>query len=565
MIHRDFYGPLIEFGKMKENNIKKISQVPINYTVLSDYCAIGGNFFQAIQNEPAEIVSTDEKIRVKLRKLASHGIFKESNSKLVVLERNYDKLIHLIIPWHYESMIHFHDIKIINDGDDDYVYNDIRCKRFDEAIEYISKNIKDIDKKNIDKNDSNLIAEHILKKKLYKKHHETLCGLSDIVKYNKFYIRSEEEQKIITLCKKDSLKLISDIGTKMKNAIINTDKDEKINDQIFEINPEIMSIAINMTDKNIQNVQNPLVMQYLPKIRKIMDSYNGSSDVIYIYVKDFVCYEEIIEVENFNKFSDTKFILLSESCKNYWYYHYTSKNNSNDVIEHFDIYNDANKKINEEMYPELTDNLHLLKNSFVNSNDFDPTIIQNLINKINNDIAIEFKKLDSFVIENTDNATSLILKNKKSRCLMKLRGFALELQKYTNKQKKYNNQKLKKEQEKDEEEKEKTLSQTQIQDKEQLENQTNYIKQREKEINDLYQNISNMNKIFVDLNVIIEAQDVILNNINQNILSSKDSIIKGTSDIKKSVDYVKKSNDFNIKLAIGGTFVALAGFLKLTK
>lgn len=114
---------------------------------------------------------------------------------------------------------------------------------------------------------------------------------------------------------------INDIGDKMKNVmnktfqIAQTQTTENTTTQ--DINPEILSIATNMTEKNYQNNQNPIYMQYEPKIRDIMEKYNETAEIIYIYIKDFICYEEIYEIENFNKFSDTKFYLLSDNCKNY--------------------------------------------------------------------------------------------------------------------------------------------------------------------------------------------------------------------------------------------------------
>lgn len=573
MIHKDFYPPLIELGKNVHNNIKKITQIPLNYTIVSDYCAIGEKVFEAIQNEPAEIITTDDKIRTKIRKLASCGIFRESNSKLLVLDRNYDKLINLLIPWHYESMIHFHDIKLVNDGNDDVIYSEIRHKRFDEAIEYIDKKRLEFENKKIDRTDAIQIADKIIKKKLYTKHYETLCGLSDFVKFNDIFKRSENEQKLVTICKKDTIKTMNDIGNKMKNTInktINktlsatigivqeTQQIEKDNTETKqkEINQEILNIAINMTEKNLQNIKNPMVMQYESKLKNILETYNETADVIYIYVKDFVCYEEIFEVENFNKFSETKFVLLSDSCKNYWNYHYSSKINSCDKIDEFNIYIDLNKRIQVNLYAELKHNIDILKNSFVDSEDYNSQIVQNLINELNNNIATEFKKLEE-LDESND-----ILKNKKSYLMSKLRNITLDLQKYTKKCEKFNIDTKKKY---DEELLNNSQAQTQVQNQINLEEQTNFVNQREKDINDLYENITKMNKIFVDLNVIIEAQDKIINNTNENILKSSDFVKKANVELKETVNQSKKNNDFNIMLAIGSTLLTLGAFLKIAK
>lgn len=596
MIHKDYYGPIIELGKTKKNNIKKISQIPINYSVVSDFCVIGEKCFHAIQNEPNKIFTTDEKIKTKIAKLAQYGIFKDNNSKLVVLERNYDKLIHLLIPWHYESMLHFHDIKLVNEGEEDYVYDEMRCMRFDKAFEHLKSIEKEITDTEIDKNNPSAICKYILKKKLLKKHHDTMLAISCMVKYNNFLERSEEEQKIITICEKDSLKMIADVGKKMKDLFsklalipipISIPKTEvkpqsetngiDPQSETKKINPEVMTIAANMKigDKNTQNPLNPMFMQYLPKIRKIMDNHDGEENgVIYIYIKDFICYEEIIEIEKFNEFSSknggTKFILLSDTCKNHWNYHYTSEKDFNMEINHFDIYNDADRKLSEELYPEIKKNLDMLNNMFRNTSGFDSVAVKNMINKLHVEIANAYKKLDSFVIENENSATGSILKNKKSRCRMELSNFALELQKSVKKQKRHDDKMLEKEK-KEKEEKEDLLDKTsreQTQEQisqEQIAQQTDYIKQREKDIKELHENIMLMNKIFVDLNVIIESQDVILNDVNQNILSSKDSIIKGNSEIKKTVEIVKKNNDFNVVMAITGVVASFGAFVKIAK
>lgn len=562
MIHKDFFSPLVEFGKDHKNNIKKICQIPLNYTIVSDYCVFGDKIFEAIQNEPTEIITTDEKIRTKIRKLSSQGIYKESNSKLIVLDRNYDKLIYRLIPWHYESMVHFHDIKILNDGVDDIIYSEIRNKKFDEVIEYVDKKIVELENKKVDKNDAIQISDKLLKKKIYIKHYETLYGLSDFIKFNNIFIRSENEQRLITICKKNAMQKINDIGDKMKNVmnktfqIAQTQTTENTITQ--DINPEILSIATNMTEKNYQNNQNPIYMQYEPKIRDIMEKYNETAEIIYIYIKDFICYEEIYEIENFNKFSDTKFYLLSDNCKNYWNYSYSSKINSNDKINEFNIHIDLNKNIYFDIYAELKEDLNILKKSFVDSRDYEHKTVQNLINSINNKITIEFKKIDEINVSND------ILKNKKSYLMTQLRNITLELQKYTKKCEKYNIEIKKKI---DEELLDSTQSQNQNQKLEQinLDEQTNYINQREKDINELYENITSMNKIFVDLNVIINAQDKIISNINENILKSSDFIKKANIELTETHSQVKKTNKFNAKLALGGTLLTLGTILKITK
>lgn len=558
MIHKDFYSSLVEFGKTQKYNIKKICQIPLNYTIVSDYCAFGDKIFEAIQNEPTEIITTDEKIRTKIRKLASQCIYRESNSKLVVLDRNYDKLIHRLIPWHYESMVHFHDIKILNDGVDDIIYSEIRNKKFDEVIEYISKKIVELENKKIDKNDAIQISDKLLKNKLYKKHNETLYGLSDFIKFNNIFVKSENEQRLVTICKKNAMQKINDIGDRMKNVMNKTFQITQTSskEDIQDINPEILSIATNMTEKNYQNEQNAIYMQYMPKIRDIMEKYNETAEIVYIYVKEFVCYEEIYEVENFNKFSDTKFILLSDSCKNYWNYSYSSKINSEDKINEFNIHIDLNKNIYIDMYAELKEELNVLKNSFVDSKDYDHKIVQSLINSLNNRITIEFKKIDEI------NVTNDILKNKKSYLMTQLRNITLELQKYTKKSEKYN-VKIKKKFD------EELLDNTQIQSQKleqiNLNEQTNYIDQREKEINELYENITSMNKIFIDLNVIINAQDKIISNINENILKSSDFIKKANVELIEAREQIKKSNKFSAKLALGGTLLTLGTLFRITK
>jgi hypothetical protein len=311
-----------------------------------------------------------------------------------------------------------------------------------------------------------------------------------------------------------------------------------------------------MTEKNLQNIQNPMVMQYESKLKNILDKYNETADIIYIYIKDFICYEEIFEVENFNKFSETKFILLSDACKNYWNYHYSSKINSSDKIDEFNIHIDLNKKIQIDTYAELKHNINSLKNSFVDSEDYNSIIVQNLINEINNNIAAEFKKLEEIDESNT------ILKNKKSYHMAKLRNITLDLQKYTKKCEKYNIDIKKKY---DEELLNNSHTQSQIQNQINLEEQTNFVNQREKDICDLYENISKMNKIFVDLNIIIEAQDKIINNINENILKSSEFVKKANVELKETIVQSKKNNNFNIKLAVGSTLLTLGAFLKIAK
>lgn len=215
-----------------------------------------------------------------------------------------------------------------------------------------------------------------------------------------------------------------------------------------------------------------------------------------------------------------------------------------------------NKNIYFDIYAELKEDLNILKKSFVDSRDYEHKTVQNLINSINNKIAIEFKKIDEI------NASNEILKNKKSYLMIQLRNITLELQKYTKKCEKYNIEIKKKY---DEELLDSTQKQCQMTEQLNLDAQTDFVNQREKEINELYENITSMNKIFVDLNVIINAQDKIISNVNENILKSSDFIKKANIELTETHNQAKKNNKFNAKLAFGGTLLTLGALLRITK
>lgn len=108
---------------------------------VSDYCAVSNkaSILSAMRYRPKKVVVQSGQVSDPLyRKTISKinecasvcSIFEKqdrNDSMLVALGRSYDRIIPLLIPWRYESMLHFHKIKLQNHSghctDDFFVKN----------------------------------------------------------------------------------------------------------------------------------------------------------------------------------------------------------------------------------------------------------------------------------------------------------------------------------------------------------------------------------------------------------------------------------------------------------
>ncbi len=83
------------------------------------------------------------------------------------------------------------------------------------------------------------------------------------------------------------------------------------------------------------------------------------------------------------------------------------------------------------------------------------------------------------------------------------------------------------------------------------------IDERVKEFQNIHAGLVNINKMYVDLNIIINAQQKILENIHCNIVKADDFIKKSTTELKSAAKESKKGSKLGIVMAVtaGVTFV----------
>ena len=541
------------------HQIRDLAYCPLNFTVIAPNCAAGNlvDLMPILKSYPGYIFSSNKFAEKEAKEIIGKcedvsALFHAKNeySTFITLERSYDKLVSMLIPWTYESMLHFYNIKLDGSSMDDYLYERLRYEPYEIAIKEINAEIKKLK----EPNKSNVIEvlEYEKNNRIIKKHLSILSKLKEYINSNNIFNRSELEQKaLIREIKKNSIDF-SLISEPLTNAIYSANEFPFIQEKsIFaQFTPTIRTIMQTYCAKK--------------KMAGIWQNVPKDTSVVYIYVRDYMTYTEVAEVEKFNKTSQIKFHLLSDSILNHWNYLPIHKNDLLYTANHLRI-------------SRVTKDFEARRNSIIQkpSNIIDMQKMPNLsnghneieknINKLQRRLRVTFgAKNDEESIDQIMGQTANLInaeytkikstkpsnkleENDQKIQIMKLNSMATNFKKVKNDHQILNE----------------PASQFYFKDDEQLLDQMQIssddemkLKQKTKDIELITKGISDLHQTFVDLKLLVETQSVMLDQVHMSIIRTEDFVNNVVVQLEKAKVSSKTSK--KLMMAIGGIFSSVA-------
>lgn len=554
------------------NIVRTIFSSALSIIPVSDHCAINNktSILSVIRYKPNKIMAVSEKKNSDYLTQVTSTIDncvnmcsiyeREDNnnpSLLVCFERSFDTITPVIIPWRYESMLHFHNIKLENHlghFTDEFFMNNA-YELYENVINNIEVEIAKIKPKQTDKKANKnqhkfsaiTVLENEKTNKIIKKHSLALIQLSALVREQHIFEKSEQEQNAI----------LRNLTEKEKNAF--TSERPEIAETIYSSKP-----CQGRSDSIIY-------YNYVPKIRTLVEKYikeNPNMKQYYFYVKDFITYEEVAEIELINKKYlkqnyEIQIYLLSDSILNQWnYLGMTYKNiNSNTIfrINKLFILN-SNSQLNQtdqtlcsslesikqkikelESYPIISFDENIEKRSKV------------LSTQISSMLAREYEKIKSTSI------TNKIEENNKNIEIMKLNNLTTRFKKIEKKEEQYktsNNENNFFEETNNSHSKNdsKEISDNSVHNvmfqQFEMRDVERTLDNRKNAILNLTEGIHDINKLSLELSLLTEETALKLDSIEVTLLNSEEFIKQGTINLQKADESHSKSMGLQQKITL---------------
>lgn len=522
--------------KMDVNNrINDIASIPLNFTVTSEYSAISDrieNLMPLMRSRPGQIKGDPhdvESFNRTLEKLNNNTTTLYSNENLqsmvLIKKRNYDPLVKELITWRYQSLLNRFDIEVKTDE----IYDKIRYETYDVVKDILDKELK-----------------------LLKEYSEKYAGTSvfDTVKISRKRSLLETHYKVfIDLTKKIEEANLFEKSEMEQNALMrNIDKKEFVTDNA------ILTELIYNTKKVMYDKTKSIYLQFVPEIRRLMNNFdNKDMTNVYIVIDGYITHDEICEVEQINRTSPVKFFLLGKSIdgRNY----FTEVTKTSQSCNGLRV-NRSAKQINMKRFmreeSEMMQDIHNFK-KLLGSPDLDGKNKEKAIilsAKITRNMMDEYNRIKACTPEDP------LQKSMQQMELKKLRDFATEFKKIEVSYEKRTERmkELKDTYEDSEAQHEETvqLMQQSARDQE--------IIEREHLINEISDGIESINRMFVDIKLLVEEQGECLNRIEDKIMSAESFVKKGTVELEKANTYSKKGRKLMLGiLGILGTTAAALG------
>lgn len=559
-----FYTPVSKLVSEKislfdvENLIQTITSTPLAFLPVSDYVGVSDktNIFPIMNKMPNEIKTHETKntnnqlllaeISSKLEECKNNcTLYERGNEEtlLIVVPRSFDILSPLIVPWTYEALFRYLKLSLENNTghSNDTFFSQNRFEYYANVLENIKIEsnliIKKYKKKNNNMTESFEMQE---KKNIIDKHISLLKQIESSINDNDILTQSELEQRAI----------LRDLDNKEK--------------ELFSMKYNVVSEAIFSTEKIQLDSKKSKYYQYVPKIKTIIDRVmsqkNNKYTNIYIYVKDYICYAEVAEVEKFNMRSLTKVYLLSDSILDRWSYigsvnkeitkqtfrinKLVEKNQLSDAvkshraIENINPLETINKKVNNLI--NLTKNINIFDDC--QEREFDK-----LYTDVINLLSSEYEKY-----KNPPSNMDQLEKNYRNIQLLKLENIS---SKFKNLEYKRKEDKLKIRSSLDDLFEEMEAGNLNDSNSQHLESKQydkimteKLIDKRGEQIVNIRNNVTEIQSMYIDLHRELERQNLMLDQISVNLIKSEDLTKQGAKELTEANSYDKNTMSWKHKL-----------------
>lgn len=468
---------------------------------------------------------------------------------LVYLDRNFDRVTPKILSWTYEAMLHRHNVKFKNHTghcSDDF-FNENAYELYENVLKNIGILANKIKTKYPEGKSRNAkeTLEYEEASKMLSKHVDALNELKKIIQENDIFTKSEREQKAIT---------------RQLNS--------KERDEFKILDPETERVIYSTKKEDLRETS--VYYQHIPKIRNIIEKYVVSNDQfkrVFIYVKGSICYEEVAEVELFNKKSNIKVYLLSDNIDNQWNYLASMSTNKTisdkpilRVITLFsDSENDAVKresKLTKGVLDKIQDDI--IKLETLSKQNFNPTAEKQaelLSAQLTVRLTKEYDKLKALEPTNQIEEND---KNAKMIKLTKLTGRFKNME--YNKKKIDNNCGLKGffDEDNDLDIEEGGGSALKLKNSYNNVMTERLIKERGHAIENISKGVQDINAMMLELKMLVEVQSLKLEEIEIHLINSNDLVKKGVEELKSADNSHASAVGIQQKITLFLGFVAAA-------
>ena len=553
------------------NLVRDITSTSLGFIPISNFVAVNDrtNIFSVMRRVPNRVIagrSVDEVLLKDTNKKIQECIkdctlFETTGtndpSLLIVCDRSFDKITPLLIPWRYESMLHFHNVKIKNHSGhcNDRFFSDNRY----EFYENVSKKaVAETNALKV-KYTTNKIAnakdtlEYEEANKMISKHVDAMGELREIINC--------DNQNVIKKSEMTQRALIRDLSNSER--------------AIFRQENSVLESEIYSTNKISFNKDVSIHYQYSPKIKDMIreNMKNGNYKCIYIYVKDYICYEEVAEVELFNKNNiGVRVYLLSDTILNQW--NYIGLVNKNICTDKFRVnrplalgslggISDIQTKIREARY--MKGELDSIQEKIEVLEKFPRVIFDDKKEKEYNSLAIDITNLltrEYDKLKKIEPANKLEENNKNIKLLklskLTARFKELEYRKQKQTSEVGNNTMLKYF---DVETQNQTSESFSLQQFQQVQNYDDVmterlIDERGEQIIKIAQGVHQINSLYLDMKRLIELQSLKLEEIEVHMISSADLTKQGAEQLVLADESHASATSIQQKITMGLGMVA---------
>jgi hypothetical protein len=534
-----------------DKKICEISHSSLDFYPTSEKSVVGNDIFTALKMKPVvvEYHKSGENLREHVSNKIQHSLNacsireKTDNSVLYVFGRNYDQITPIVTPWRYQSLINYLNFDIGSPGTDKFfsrhkfsLYNEV----IDECTQQSNK-LTDQHKATTDVSDKFQLNE---KTRIIAKHVEISRDIQKHIKHKKLLEKSALEQRAL-------------IGIANRTELLEL---ENVNAPLYQL---LMS-GKSATLKGLINTLNFLgedkerstYHQYIPPLRELLKTLKttyAKYSKIYVYIENYICYEEIAEVALSNETNGPQVYLLSDSIQN-------SQFNPALVSDKFERSNDLFRILKNEIknpatisaniyYGDIEEKINYLERhnaSFKKEEEEMCDVIKSALPGL---LTKEFTKLKA---EKPKNKLEKNVINIKLGRLSKLSTRFSKFEKSDRKTREIITSFDKKfEPINKHDDSKKLLLALQNDEEMQLRELENEIDRREHGVNVICERTAELHAMFVEVNALVAKQTLMLGTIEENIINASDLITDGNIQLIQADKHQKDANSLSNKI-IGG-------------
>lgn len=527
----------------------------LNFYPVSDHSVVGPDAITAIKTTPSTIIchKSGEELKLKINSLIekSHNECslreRKDNTLLFALERSYDEIGSLIVPWRYQSLINYLNLNIGPPTADTF-YSQHKYSYYNEVIDECSQLTNQLNQLNKQSRSHSVDMQFNtnIKTQLVGRHIALLKEIqSSITKLN-LLEKSELEQKaLIGIANESELIKLSKLNPQLYNILIG------------ERSPNIKAMINTFNIFNVDDTKSNY-HQYVLKLREILKDFKmkyNKYDKIYVYIDNYVSYEEIAEIEMSNMSGNPTIYLLSDSIKNNSLESTIVIDQSAKSIDSFRVVKTVIRKIaipNSDLYfASIETDINFLKKHQMDFDDKIEAQCESIKQSLPAILSKEFARLKN---TNKSNKLETNINNIKLKKLAKLASefntiykndkFKNEYLSKVNTQFFFDNTNTKHSSKNDQKQ---SLLKFQDDEEMQLEKE---IERREQGVNEICQKTIELHAMFVEMSTLVAKQTLILGTIEENIINSSELMTAGNEQLTKADKYQENANNCSDKFII---------------